>query len=81
MDQELRNKLTSDIIDCIQEHALSKEKCFDLRHLYVHFFTKRKRLVTDVLNVAYALKCLRDDVWSFEDFDLREAARAEVHGH
>lgn len=77
MDNELRMRLLSDLIDAIQD---GKRPGDNLNHLWVHFFAG-KELVTDDLGVAKALDCLMNNVYYFGDYDLSDADRLEVHVH
>lgn len=77
MDEVLRKKLLGDLISMLNMKLPST----DLNHLWVHFFTKRGRLVTDTLSVPKALDCLFGDVYLFEDFDLRDAVRLSIQSH
>lgn len=80
--KEQRNDLLGQLIEEIQESSRNKRSAgSSLDHLYAHFFTKRGRLITDTIRVARAFAYLWDDVFLFEDFDLRDAAKVEVHSH
>ena len=77
MDEKTRHELIGELIEAIKEKNRPHS---NLDHLYVHFFDGKK-LITDDLSVDQAFDCLWNDVFLFEDFDLRNATRLELHVH
>lgn len=73
-----REKLLLELIDAIQE---GKRPSGNFDNLYVHFFTKGGDLITDDPGIVQALDYLANDIWHFEDFDLTDAVRLEIHTH
>jgi hypothetical protein len=88
MDEKIRMKLLGDLIDLLQDKRgksdnpnLYKRPHGNLDDLYVHFFTKRGQLITDDVGAAEALHYLFENIFHFEDFDLTDAFKLELHVH
>lgn len=78
LDEATRLKLLGELIEALQDNHRPHS---DLDHLWVHFYTKRGRLVTNQVGADKALDWLFNNVYVFEEFDLREAHRLELHSH
>lgn len=78
MDPNVRSEMLAWLVDCLQE---GRRPHSSLDHLYAVFMTSRGRVVTRDLTVCKALDCLVNDVYLFEDFDLREARAVSVEVH
>ena len=69
MNEKMRMKLLGELIDALQE---GKRRTPDLNSLYAFFYTKGGKKFCG-LSASQALDCLFNDVYLFEDFDLRMA--------
>jgi len=74
MDEATRTDLLSELIDQMQEN---KRPHSDLDCLNVRFITQHGELVGE-MDLPKALDCLFNNVYYFEDFDLRQAVAVEL---
>ena len=82
MNETLRMRLLASIIDQIQDkNRAANHVGNDLNYIDVTFFSSksRARKIGD-MSATKAMDCLMNDVYIFEDFDLRSAQAVGVYG-
>ncbi len=76
MNEQLRQKLLGEVIDGLQEKNRPHS---DLAFLAVRFLTEDGEVLTEDVGAVESLDYLHNGVCHFEDFDLNDAASAEVY--